>query len=82
MLADVTLIVVRTPTILVISYLAQKSFLPLDWDFVQSPKITDIDDLRSQWKSQFFREVRQFILVRYSTPLRKNYPPHVHQHIP
>ena len=36
----------------------QKSFLPSDWDFVQSPKITDINDLLSQWKSQFFfREV-------------------------
>ena len=53
----------------------QKTCQPSDWDFVRSQKITDIYDHWSQLKSQFLTEVTQFIPFKYSTPLRKKYPP-------
>ena len=58
-----------------------KSFHPKDWQFVLSEDVTDINQLWSKWKKQFFHEVEKFVPTSLRRPSSKRFPPWFTKHV-
>ena len=58
-----------------------KSFHPKDWQFVLSEDVTDINQLWSKWRKQFFHEVEKFVPTSPRRPSSKRFPPWFTTHV-
>ena len=58
-----------------------KSFHPKDWQFMLSEDVTDMNQLWSKWKKQFFHKEEQFVPTSLGRPSSKRFPPWFTTHV-